>query len=300
MKSIALNRGQAPREWPGTDWLRRQLCGQDMARKKKARLSTAGTAFAFPLGDGRFSVCRILLDTGSEDSKQSPGGAVLVACSRWIGDEVPHADDPALRPILHLNHHSWDNRPHVLWISDEPPEALIPIGKIKPTAEEQAIPCASFGNWSSLMLQPLAQWRWDNERAVVLAEDVIRQKKDSEARLKAQQDREQYLERITLDELRGHRFFPNWKGYPPPKAVRASRKLLANTVEKLLGLGPSASEKERMAVLQECIESFNELDAEMRFIETIERENICEEFEAIVHACGLGGHKELADRWREW
>ncbi len=213
-----------------------------MARKKKVNLPTAGTAFAFPVGDGRFSVCRVLLDTRSERSKQWKGGAILVACSRWIGENVPRDDDPALRPILHLNHHSWDNRPNTLWVSDEPPQELIPIGKIEPTAEEQAISCMSFGSWSSLTLQPLAQWRWDNERDVVLAEGVISQKKDSAARLKAQREREQYLKRITLDELRGRRFFPNWKGYPPPKAVRASRKLMATTVGKLLELGPSALE----------------------------------------------------------
>jgi hypothetical protein len=75
---------------------------------------------------------------------------------------------------------------------------------------------------------------------------------------------------------------------------------MTNTVNELLELGRNTSESERMAILQHCIESFNALDAEMRFIETIEREDICEEFEAIVHACGLGAHKDLADRWREW
>jgi hypothetical protein len=271
-----------------------------MARKKKSALPKAGTAFAFPLDDGRFSVCRVLLDTSSERSKQWNGDTILVACSSWIGDQVPRADDPALRPILHLKHHSWDNNPNVLWVSDEPPPDLIPIGTIEPTAEEQAISCMSFGSWDSLTLQPLAQWKWDHERDSVLAEDVIKHKKDKEAREKAQREREQYLERITLDELRGRRFFPTWNDSPPPKAVRASRKLMTNTVEELLKLGPRASEKERMVVLQQCIESFNELDAEMQFIETVEREDICEEFEAIVHACGLGHHKDLADRWHDW
>ena len=56
-----------------------------------------------------------------------------------------------------------------------------------------------------------------------------------------------------------------------------------------------------MAVLQECIERFNSIDAEMdHFIETIERDDICEEVEAIVHACGLVAHEDLADKWREW
>jgi hypothetical protein len=272
-----------------------------MASKKKPALPPAGTAFTFQLGDGRFSVCRVLLDPISERSRQWwNGDTILVACSSWIGDEVPHADDPALRPILHLNHHSWENQPNVVWISDEPPQDLIPIGTIEPTAEEQAIPCMSFGGWDALTVQPLAQWRWDHDRDSVLAEDLIEAKKGREAWEKAQREREQYLKQITLEELRGRRFFPTWKDFPPPKAVRASRKLMTNTVEELLKLGPHASKQERMAVLQQCIESFNELHAKMRFIATVEREDICEEFEALVHACGLGDHQDLAERWREW
>jgi len=98
---------------------------------------------------------------------------------------------------------------------------------------------------------------------------------------------------VTLDDLRGHTFFANWKDYPPLKVIRASRKVMAITVEALVELGPRASESNRMAILQRCIESFNILDAKMHFIETVEREDICEEFEAIVHACGLGAHKDL-------
>jgi hypothetical protein len=271
-----------------------------MARKKKSLLPPAGAAFAFPLGDGRFSVCRVLLDTNSEQSKQWRGDTILVACSAWMGDEVPGADDPSLRPILHLNHHSWQNQPNVLWISENPPQGFIPIGNIDPTNEEKAIPCKSFGNWKALTLQPLAQWRWENERAAVLAEDAVKRKDDAEARLKTQRDREEYLRRISLPELRNHRFFPRWKGYPPANAVRASRKVMADAVKGLIALGPAASEEQRMAVLRRCIESFNDLDADMNFIETVEREDICDELEAIVHACGLGAHQDLADKWREW
>jgi hypothetical protein len=148
------------------------------------------------------------LDTSSERAKQEGGDTILVACSSWIGDEVPRADNLALRPILYLNHHSWDNKPNILWISDEPPADCIPIGTIEPTTEEQAIPFQSFGGWTALTLQPLLQWRWDNERDAVLAEDMIKQKKDADARRKAQREREQYLKRVTLHELRRHRFFP--------------------------------------------------------------------------------------------
>ncbi len=76
---------------------------------------------------------------------------------------------------------------------------------------------------------------------------------------------------------------------------------MKHTIEQLLELGLDAPEEERLAILQRRIESFNELNAQFgRFIETQEREDICEEFEAIVHAGGLGSYENLGDRWREW
>ena len=272
-----------------------------MAPKKKPPLPSAGDAFAFPVGDGRYSVCRVLLDAESEQSKAWKTSPILVACSAWIGAVVPRDDDPALRPILHPNHHAWRGKPNVLWISEQIPAEFIPIGTITPTLEEKNIPCSSFGTWRSVTIQPLLQWRWDNERETVLAEDADKAKEKAQARQRAQTERQNYLNRVTLEELRGHLFFPRWKSYPPTGAVDASRKIMADTVERLLRLGKQASQDARMSVLRECIESFNELDSEMRhFIETVEREDICEEFEAIVHASGMGSHEGMADQWREW
>lgn len=152
-----------------------------------------------------------------------------------------------------------------------------------------------------MAIQPLAQWRWDNDRDSVLAEDEIKDKEESQKRRRDQQDREEYLANITLNELRDHQFFPRWDEYPPKKAIRASRHIMTDTIQQLLDLGPAAPESDRMAILQDCIERFNSIDAEMEhFIETVEREDICEEFEAIVHACGLGAHEDLADHWRAW
>ena len=271
-----------------------------MARKKKKALPTAGAAFAFPLEDGRFSACRVLVDASSKRSKRWGANAFLVAGSAWIGNRVPRADEPALRPILRLTHHAHKNTPNVLWISDEPPPELIPIGTIELTPEERRMPCQTLGGWGTILYQPLAQWKWDNEREAVVAEDVIQRKKAAKAGLKAQREREQDLKKVTLDDLRGRRFFANWKDFPSPKAVRASRKIMSKTVEELLELGPRASKKARMAILQQCIESFNDLNDDMHFIETTAREDICDEFEVIVYACGLGAHENLADEWRDW
>lgn len=271
-----------------------------MPRKKKVQLPAAGDAFAVPLDDGRYSVCRVLLDAESEPAKQWKSASVLVACSAWIGSEIPNADDPALRPILNLTHHAWTGKREVLWISDTVPDEFIPIGSIQPTSEEKEIRSGSFGGWPSMAIQPLAQWRWDNDRDAVLTEDKTKDAADRRLREKARLERQQYLQQVTLEDLSEYQFFAHWGEYPPAKAVRASRRIMEDTVRGLLRLGPSPSQDERMTMLQKCIEAFNTIDAELRFIETVEREDICEEFEAIVHACGLGSYEDLADNWRDW
>ena len=188
-------------------------------KRRTTRLPEAGTAFAFPIGDGRFSVARVLQDESSELGERYK--AVMAASSVWIGNSVPRADDRALRPILRLNHHAWKNRPSVIWVSDAVPEDFILIGNIEPSADDRQLTCDSFGNWRSLTLQPLAQWRWDNDREVVLAEDAAKAKAEDYARTKAADARRKYLSEVTLEELRDHLFFPRWKKYPPHSAVRA-------------------------------------------------------------------------------
>jgi hypothetical protein len=213
------------------------------------------------------------------------------------------SNDPALRPILCPNHHAWKGRPNILWVSDQVPAEFVPIGTILPTQEEQNVPHlgVGFGRWRGLTVQPLLQWRWDNDREAVLAEDAAKAKKNTEGRQRANDERKEYLGRVTLEELRERLFFPRWKAYPSAPAITASRKIMVDTVDRLLRLGKDASQEDKISILRECILSFNELDAQMHhFIETVERENICEEFEAIVHASGLGAHEGMADRWREW
>ncbi len=271
-----------------------------MAAKKKPQLPSAGDAFAFPIGDGRYSACRVLLDINSKQSKRMGVNSILIAGSAWIGAKVPKPNVAALRTILRLNHHAWKNVANTVWVDEEPPADLIPIGVIEPTAADKRIRCHTFGGWQAITFQPLLQWRWDHEREAMLAED------EAEARAAMQQDktarqaRQDYLDKLTLKDLRRHVFFRRWKTFPSARYIKASRMIMAGAVAALLMLGRGASKKARLAVLQACIESFNESDAESHWIETTAREDICEEFEAIVHACGLGEHKDLADEWRDW
>ena len=131
-----------------------------MASKKKPTLPRAGAAFAFPIGDGRYSVCRVILDADSEASKRwGTEPMILIVTSAWVGDVIPRVEDPSLRPILHLTHHNWSGKPNALWVSEEVPPDFIPIGAISPTPEEADLPCLALGGWRGVTMQPLRQWR---------------------------------------------------------------------------------------------------------------------------------------------
>jgi hypothetical protein len=271
------------------------------SRKRKAALPTAGAAFAFPLDDGRLSVCRVLLDGSSGRASEWRSKDIALVCgSTWIGDRVPAPDDPALRPILHLTHHLWADSPELLWVSDPPPSSFVPIGSIEPTLREQALPCSSFGYWDSFPVQVLAQWRWDHDRAAVTSEDASKREEEELRSAETQRARREYLATVTLEQLRERPFFSGWRPYQSARRVNASRQIMQDTVAALIALGPGAPRENRLAALERCVEAFNALDARSRFIETIEREEICEELEAIAHACGVGYVDNLADRWRDW
>ncbi len=273
-----------------------------MGRKKKQRLALVdGAAFAMPLTDGHFGVCRVLRNATDDESREWGAGSVLVASSAWMGDAVPDASDPTLRPILRLTHHAWKQVEEILWISDPLPDDFLPLGGIEPTADERDRPCYTMGGWASPRLQIRAQWRWDNEREVVLAEDAAEHEAALQKRCQLEEEQKVHLTNVTLEQLQEHVFFPNWTTYPSKKAILKSRQIMEETVQALLVLGNEATEQARLAVLQVCIERFNTLDEELdNFIETGAREDICEEFEALVHACGLGTHQDLADEWRDW
>ena len=70
---------------------------------------------------------------------------------------------------------------------------------------------------------------------------------------------------------------------------------------QLEALGPRPDRRKARAILKECIETFNELDEENdHWIETVEREDICDVFYQLADLAGFGDESELADEWRDW
>jgi len=272
-----------------------------VGRSKKKPLPEEGAAFVFPLGDGRNGVCRVLRQAHGNDMRWLGGPHVLVAVSTWIGDTVPDPADPALRPILHVTHHSWKGHPDVFWDNEPPPREFKPLGVISPTADERKMKCDSSAGWEGCPFHLLAQWRWDHDREAMLAEEAREHEEEMRELDKRNEAIEKERRSMTLEKLGKYRFFANWKEMPSKEAIKASREAMKKAVQALVALGPKASKAKRKQVLKACIEEFNELDRTMdHFIETFERDDICSEFDLLVHACGLGEYDNLADEWRDW
>jgi hypothetical protein len=128
-------------------------------------------------------------------------GARCVVLTRWSGpppETVPRAK--SVFEVQPLQHHQWDRPMIGGWVSAEPPAGVRRVGKAKLRAGEakrvmhprdfvmassrsaemgqRVLPVAS---WESLMRDARAQWRWEHERAAVLAEDEARERAKLEA-----------------------------------------------------------------------------------------------------------------------
>ncbi|MEO0374360.1 MAG: hypothetical protein AAF329_06940 [Cyanobacteria bacterium P01_A01_bin.17] len=82
--------------------------------------------------------------------------------------------------------------------------------------------------------------------------------------------------------------------------------ILKNQLSSLIALGEDASESEKLATFQIAVEALNDLNSEVgSFIETGEREDLCELFNKIATAAGLeiskyGSGEGPASEWRDW
>ncbi len=251
---------------------------------------SAGDVFAMPLEDGRWGACRVLQMKGDPL-------AALVATSPWIGSAPPDLTEPTLRKVLRLTHHSWDKGPCLAWVSDPVPPAFVHLGNLPPKAKEASASSNSSSDWSSSPLQLFLQWRWDHERAAVEAEDEARRECERVAR---ETRRRAYkpLPKYTLEELR-KRPFQQWEGFVETNALRASRKVVRNTIDALRALGPDAPKPLKINLFHACVEQFNDLD-EDGWICTIEREDVCELLDQLADLVGLEDYGEALTSRRDW
>jgi hypothetical protein len=100
---------------------------------------------------------------------------------------------------------------------------------------------------------------------------------------------------MTLEQLQKRQPFSSWIGMTDTKAVQASTLIYQATVSSLIRIGLGKPSASYMPTLNGYIEEFNRLDAQYHFIETVEREDICERLAEIVVILKLPGTKGCDD-----
>ena len=269
-------------------------------RPKQVAVPPVGSVFLMPLGDGRYGTCRVIRYGEESDGVSFGGVHALVVASRWIGTAVPSLDEPLLREPLIKTHHSWSNQVEAFFVMDEVPVDFQLLGTLLPTNEDMNLRCLSFGHWKSAPLHVLIQWRWDNDREALLADDEVKRQKERATVLEKQRQRQNFLASVTLSQLRDKERFATWGGSVSDELIDVCRHIFAETIDSLLEFEGKPPKKSMVAAMKECVTRLNELDTEQHFIETIEREDLCQEIDEIVHACRFPKEEGIADRWRDW
>jgi hypothetical protein len=169
---------------------------------------------------------------------------------------------------------------------------------VQPSEDERSLNCPWQCSWDALRDAVLKQWRWDHERAAVVAEDDAEFKAWQE---KAERHRREALRELTYAKFRDQKLFRDWGPPTPRKMIAAARTLMRETATRLESLGEKPDRDSARAVLRDCILAFNRLDEENgHWIETVEREDICSHFYELAHLAGFDDEPDLGDEWRDW
>lgn len=258
-------------------------------------LPEPGAAYAVPLADGRFGVCRAV--------ETAPDDRVLVAATPFVGSRPPRPGDSDVGRTLELTHHDWDDEPAVLWVHGPPPAKFQHIGTAPRARNERPRNPSSSGDWDWFPFQILTQWRWGHDRTALLAEDDADELQETLQEQRQNKRHRRELKSMTLQRLRkkSGRFFSDWDpDYVGAENIAAARQIFAETIDELIALGSDAPRPRKLYRLKKSILRLNECDAREHFIDTVEWERLLRQFEEIACAAGWQPGDALADRWREW
>ncbi len=268
-------------------------------------LPCPGSVFFLPLSDGRFSIARVVrrvmgIDpTKSTIKRQVVSSRVLVVSSSWVGAEKVRPSHAKIRTCLVLTHHSWGGVTQATWISEPPPVEFSYAGLIPLSKEDDDIESVAYGDWKSLCLQPLLQWRWDHDRENLLLEEAVERKHAEEKRRHFSERQAEILPTLTLESLTRREWFEKWDADGEHSFRQESKLLILKLIEELDSL-PKRSKSFVRNHLRQCVESFNQLDEAHSFIQTTHAEDIVEALELIVSVARYPGLVDSIDEWRAW
>lgn len=246
-----------------------------------------GATFKFPIEKGRIGILRIL---GATEDRQDPIAAVM----RWSGPPKTSLEamrrSRTFRAPQPLTHHDWGRTSgRVIGgiVTKRAPRGLRFVGNVPPAPAELGLLeelAASGAGFDWLVLQARLQWRWDHDRAAVLAEDrraELAQERTYEREQQRAERRREALRRAGPRALLRRRWFTDFT----PRTLRdAARAECARLVSELVA--QARVPRKDAAALARSVRRFNALDR--RFgLDTIDREQIMDALEQIGDACGV-------------
>lgn len=249
-----------------------------MRAKREVRpLPSVGVVFVFPVSAGLSGACRVL---------RSREGRCLLALTEWTGADDPSPEQASLRRIQRLTHHNLPGQLAVSNAVEGPPPEFRQVGGIAPTPSEAELETDSYGAWGWIAAQRKLQSEWDGESAPQSPRPTTGGPPAARPPL-------------PLDVIREAARIHGWRGHVTEEAVLASVDIIQATVDSLKTLGSNPGRRAVLKAIRAGVESFNRLDRRLGFIETIEREDIGESFNAMAEACGVQSD-DVTARWREW
>jgi len=83
--------------------------------------------------------------------------------------------------------------------------------------------------------------------------------------------------------------------------IKATDEILDTYMNRLEGSLDKMSEQDILEYVQEVVIGLNELNEQFDyFIETLEREELCEFIIKAANAAGLETEEDITEEWREW
>jgi len=268
-----------------------------MPKYRESDFPEPGSVFVATMKDGRLAAGRVL-----RREFEGGGMAVLLAGSPWIGTAPPPLDLPILREILTRTHHGY-SKPSILdsrsliWSFHLMPEGFRIIGKIELTSADLSLQCNTYGGWQSIPIGVYTQWRWDHDRDNLLREEAEEEAREAERRRIARERREAFVRSLTLEKLAATDWFASWNA--ERETTRLARERILRLIEELRQ-APKHTQVIVKKLVRVAVKDFNALDKKQQFIDTIEREELCEAFEQIVCAARQPGIASEIDNWRSW
>lgn len=107
-------------------------------------------------------------------------------------------------------------------------------------------------------------------------------------------------EPMTLEQLSQRDFFADWSDKQSSAVISKAKRIVLEAIQNMRLLESDADYEDKAEIIIDAVLRFNDLNEDNdNFIESVERESICETLLALAQAVGMEPDEELLEE-RDW